>query len=166
MVGEARNLADEVKRIFNEIGALDGVSKSTLITTVEGRHGRVSGPDRDFALWSIRAVVTRAVEALMREVKASEERVDVQQLPLPGYDRLQRFYIVTRNDEQMLMPVDRVTDDEFMVKISDMQRMRAGLDAHIKEIHDYMEDRRAIMAASHSMAATDGCLDARCERDA
>jgi len=143
---ESKNLNEEVERIHGELSTNAVVPKSWLAQAVVLRHQNVSGGDADFAIWAMGQAINRAIEAFFRRIKASEEAADDPQMILPGYERLQRRYLVTRGGEVASVPVQLVTDEEFRLKISEMNNMQEGLEKHKLEILRFMRERASTVS--------------------
>lgn len=124
-------------------GANNGVPKGWLVNAVMSKHANVTGDDSDFALCGSRYAVERRVEAHFREIKENEENPTNPQLILPGYEKLQKEYIVERNDEQVAISIWDMTDEEIDWKADQHRAMGRGHFAHADELIRFKESRKA-----------------------
>lgn len=117
------------------------IHKQWLITAVLADHDRIQGDDRDFALCCARYAIEQQVDRYFRSIKQNEEDQTEQQL-LPGFERLQKRYICERNDEQMIVMVEDMTDAELDLKASQHRQMGDGHYKHADELIRFKEERR------------------------
>lgn len=115
------------------------LNRHPLPDDFEGEHREFS----DICRFNhVRAAVRKAVNRYKVENGPQEDK----QLVLPGFDHLQRGYLVTRDKQQVLVPVDLLTDEEIEGKALEYERMAEGCRAHAKELRQYMRERRVSAA--------------------
>lgn len=68
-----------------------------------------------------------------------------EQLVMPGFEHVQRGYSNERNGENVIVPIDEMTDAEIESKAREYERMAAGCIAHAKELRNYVLKRGAPM---------------------
>lgn len=119
------------------------IHKSWLIQAILEDHVDVHGEDSDFALCGAREMVRSRVERHFRTVKADDagEAEDPQGI-LPGYEYLQKRYIVPRNGEQVMVRVGAMTREELMAKAEEHRRMGEGHYRHADEIERFCEEQK------------------------
>ena len=101
------------------------------------------GDDRDFYTLGAALLSSRAAKLALRRRGAPDETdADAQQLRLPGYEYLQRAYLIEREGEQRLVLIERMTDAELFAKADEKRRLAKGNDQHAEEILTYIEWRR------------------------
>jgi hypothetical protein len=75
-----------------------------------------------------------------------EEATDPQ-LVLPGYEYLQRAYSVSRGGENVIVPIDHLTDAEIDARADELDAMATGAAKHAEELRKYKRRRRRLTAA-------------------
>ena len=85
----------------------------------------------------------------MREYKvAGAAADDPDQGRLPGFDHLQRAYLVARNGEPAVVPIAHLTDGEIRGKAAELRGMADGCIAHAAELERYADERDIPAAAA------------------
>jgi hypothetical protein len=85
--------------------------------------------------WShTRDVVRKAVGRF----KANPKLEIDDQLTMPGWEHLQKGYLVTRDGEQQLVPVSHLRPMELERKAKEYEQMGRGCFAHAQEIRRYV----------------------------
>jgi hypothetical protein len=109
----------------------------------EHSTGLAGTPDADF--WrhcgyvECRDEVRRCINRRAGDDKpASDDR----QLHLPGYERLQLYYVVTRDGDDVGVPVEELTDQELEAKAATYRSMGAACYRHADEIDRFKRLRR------------------------
>ena len=102
-------------------------------------HSDISGGDADFALCCMEFAIKNRVEKYFRSIKENENTGDDDQMNLPGYEHLQKRYIVEREGERVAVPIRQMTTEEFMTKIDEHRKMGAGHYAHADELERFMQ---------------------------
>ena len=86
--------------------------------------------------------VRATVGQVIREMKIKQLQQPDPQLTFPGWAHLQLSYLVERDGESTIVPVEQLTDKEIDAKIAQMETMVAGLRGHINELIRYKEIRK------------------------
>jgi hypothetical protein len=73
--------------------------------------------------------------------QAAIEELRAGQLTLPGFDHVQRHYIVERDGDNKAIPVGSMTDEEIEGKIAHMISVSSTLLAHADELRRYLLGR-------------------------
>jgi hypothetical protein len=97
-----------------------------------------SGPDADKWLLCGYGHVRTIVRQVVRSRRSDKD--DDAQLVLEGFQRLHRWYIVPRGGEQTIVAVDRLTVEEALMIIEELNRSKRGLDIHIDEMQRYIDE--------------------------
>lgn len=113
--------------------------KTWVVQSVLRAHSDVQGKDADMAICCMQETVASRVNKYFSKIKASEE--ERPQIPLPGFERLQRRYVITRNDEQTIVSVYHMTDEELELKAQEMESMAEGCMQHADELRRFKEKR-------------------------
>ena len=72
---------------------------------------------------------------------------DSEQLKLNGWDHLQAYYVVTRDGEDVGIPVSELTDEEIEAKATLYRKMADACQAHADELDRFRRLRRMQEAA-------------------
>lgn len=141
---------DEIaaKVVWLEQNNGDVLHKDWLINAVMADHKDISGEDADFALCTARFTVQVRVERYFRDIKENEtaEKPDAQ-LTLPGYERLQRRYLVERGAEQVAVSPWQMTEAEIDSKAEQLRSFARGMFDHANELLRFKEARRQKVGA-------------------
>lgn len=68
---------------------------------------------------------------------------DDKQLVFDGFEHLQRYYMVTRDGDQIGVPVEHLTDDEIDAKAALYRGYGAACYAHADELHRFKHWRQS-----------------------
>lgn len=132
--------ADLVKEVKGEIEVLRSPDRRVLhpdwIThAIFGQHAAIKGKDKEFFIYhawrNLRDQVRKQLNCFRGEIS------------LPGYDRVQQYYLVTRDDQQCAVHVNSLTRQELETKLLELRAMAKGCEAHEKELRRYWETKRA-----------------------
>lgn len=87
--------------------------------------------------------VKRIVAQMINSFKVKAELDDEVdgQLVLPGYQRLQRRYLVKENAETVAVQVQALNDNQLLEKASELRSMGEGCFLHADEIERYIQER-------------------------
>lgn len=114
--------------------------KGWLINAVIQDHADIKGEDADFAICCARLAIRSRVESYFRKIKENENDPTDEQMIFPGFKRLQKRYIVER-DELVAVSVLDMTDAEIKAKAEEHRRMGAGHFEHANELMQFLLDR-------------------------
>lgn len=142
--------ADRLNREINEL--LDTLAAEGkewragwIAHEICSRHGAALADHEDADFWrhcgysDCRREVTRCIN---RRAGDAPKSVDVEQMTLPGYEHLQMYYVVTRDDEEVGVSIYDMTDAELEAKQAMYRAMGAACLAHAKELERFQGDRR------------------------
>lgn len=119
-----------------------------LTQAVMARHPDISGGDADFAVCAAQAYVRNEVRLRLNRYKLRPEEAAEKQMLLPGFERLQLYYLVSRGGEQVAVHVEQLTPEEGAAKLAELRAMREGLDVHIRELARFLAERHGLDRAA------------------
>ena len=142
-----KHITDEIEATLRDLREQPGtlIHKQLLISVVMDRHNDFYGVDRDFALCCERYTIEQQVDRYFRSIKQAEMDLDTGDL-LPGFEYLQKRYIVNRSDVQVIVLVGEMTDEELIAKAAEHHQMGVGHLRHEAELLQFMEERRRARA--------------------
>jgi hypothetical protein len=86
-------------------------------------------------------LVRNAVRKVLRRYHPDEEGETDPQLTLPGYQRVQKAYLVRRRGQQVVVPIEKLSAAEIRLKITELRRMADGCLEHGEELERYLVKR-------------------------
>lgn len=119
------------------------VHASWLTHAVVGAHPKVEGNDKDFYTLCAYGYVRDAVRHALRRYKPDAEETPDPNIVLPGFERLQKGYLVEREKESVLVPTYQLSDGEIEAKATEYERMAEGCRLHAAELRRYKNKRAA-----------------------
>lgn len=128
-------LTAEIKSILDQLTDQNKVWKATWITheICENHKHELSG-DAEFSRFNIyenvRGEVTKTINKFAGDKPAKEDN----QLPLEGFDYVQSHYVITRDGEDVGLPVYQMEADEIDAKVSLYRKMGNTCHAHADEL--------------------------------
>lgn len=135
----AADLAAEVeKTIQQRIDAGQIIKKDWIGHEILALHPMPEFPGSDFTECCRRLAVADAVNRVNRRFKEEPQTVSQGELPLPGYQYLQKAYPVERDGEKLLVPISQLTDAEVRAKIALYREMSRGCSAHADELERFI----------------------------
>lgn len=150
----AADLTQEIRRIIDDGLARDRAQPASwIVKAVLDRHpfpAAWQGDDRDFAEGCCAAHVRVEVRKKLREYKAGEDddgATNPAQGRLPGFDYVQRAYLIERAGEPTIVPIGQMTELEGAAKIAELRKMARGAAAHAAELERYFAERAQPAAA-------------------
>lgn len=114
--------------------------KRWIVHEVMSNHRDVHGSDAE---WQ----TCRSYESLDNHVRLEVQKLKpggddkAQEDLFPGFDRLQRAYIVSRDGEQCVVRTEELTRAEWNTKIIEVERMGVGCFEHGAEMRRYRDER-------------------------
>ena len=137
-------LLSEVDQVIRDrIEAKEVIPATWVTRVVVERHPHIRGQDADWYRFCAYETVRDAVRQCLRRLKPDPKGETDEQLLLPGFERLQKAYLVSRNEEQVGVPIELLTDDENGAKVTELRRMAAGCLEHAAELKRYHAERKA-----------------------
>lgn len=101
------------------------------------------GPDADFYAFATQAHVRNETRKYLNKFKIKSDIETDKQLVLPGFQRVQQYYVITREGEQCAVRVDSMTYAEIKAKCAELHAMSDGCLAHENELMRYWESKQA-----------------------
>ena len=144
-----QDLVKEVDAAVQERTSLgEPAAMSWIVHAVVAAHQDITGSDSEWYSLCAYEHVRDTVREVLRGRKADEGAPEPSQAELfPGYERLQRSYTLSRDKEQIVVPLEKMTDSEIDEKASELTAMATGAMAHARELRAYREARAAVIAA-------------------
>jgi hypothetical protein len=105
-------------------------------------HPDVQGVDADFYTCCSRVSIRKEVREQINKIDSPDSKTN-KQLSLDGFEHLQQFYVVRRDNEQVAVRIDNLTDTEIDLKAREYDSMGRTLLQHSDELLRYKELRRA-----------------------
>jgi len=132
----------EIRDVIDQrIASSDTVQMSWLVKQVLRDHG-IDAFD-DFLGYCAHATVWREAREVLRQMKGAEAEQDEKERQeiLPGFERLQRRYVFERDNEQVVVPLECMSDSEITAKADELRAMALGCQLHASELEDYLRQR-------------------------
>jgi len=143
MYSEA-DLESEVRAIVEaKIERGETAVKSWVMHEVLSAHPRPDDANRDFDFWDVCAWnhTGDVVRRVLHRYKVTEDHD--KSITLPGFEYLQRAYLVDREGEPVAVPVQKLSRPEIVAKASEYRKMGMGCFAHADELMRYADERDA-----------------------
>jgi len=134
-------LLAEVERLIEEAIAEERATDTRwLVQRVLASHADPEGPDADLYLLCAHEHVTTTVRTALRRYrpKPNEEETKDQWV-LPGFERLQKAYLVERDGKSWVVPIVKMTRAEKEAKAAEYRRIGAGCYEHADELERYLQ---------------------------
>ena len=137
------DLNTEIWAVVQEMTA-DGKEPpaSWVATAVLKRHPGLEGDETGFYALCAAEHVRGAVRRAMSRLKGRAGTGVDTQLVMPGFARLQKFYLVSRDGEPKIIHLDRLTDFDIDQKVAEYEAMAEGCQEHAKELLRYKASRK------------------------
>jgi hypothetical protein len=113
-----------------------------ITTAVMSDHPDVDGKDADFHICCSRAQVRNEVCQQLNKFKPAADPLAPMQLVIEGFERLQHYYLVPRDGEQVGVRVDELSDDEIEAKAVEQETMGRACFQHADELRRYKDLRK------------------------
>lgn len=106
------------------------------------------GEDREFAELAVHSHVMVEVRKKLREYRVSDEENEAndnepRQARLPGFEHLQRGYLLIRGGKRNIVPLRQMTDGELILVAERVRVMERGCHDHAEELDRYRIKRAA-----------------------
>lgn len=142
----ATQLSEEIHRVLDRLEGQGAEWRASFITEQIVRNHSEALTDDDRSLFwrhcgyaETRREVTRCINTRAGDRPTEKPS---EQIALPGYEHLQRYYVVTRDEEDVGVAVDQLTDMEIEAKVSRYRAMGRACFAHADELVRYRAKRR------------------------
>lgn len=106
-------------------------------------HPNIAGADSDFYTLCAAHHVSSSVRHALNGFKG-DPRGTPEQLKLPGYESLQKGYLMERDGERVIVPLKLCTDFELIGKVAEYRKMADGCVKHAIELERYRQDKFGI----------------------
>lgn len=139
MIRSQAELKAEIHKIIEDgLDAGDAVAPDWVVRDIVGRHTRIYGEDYDFYFLCANGFVRENVRHTVQKYK-EDPRGTPEQLTLPdsNFGKIQTNYLTNRNGEQVIVRIERLTEDELIRKEAELRSMSAGCISHANEIRRY-----------------------------
>lgn len=138
------DLVNEITTLIEaRIGGGEPVAATWVTQEIVGLHPDVRGEDAPWYRSRAYDDVRAAVRHVVRSYKPAVEGTD-EQLLLPGFERLQKAYLVSRDGDQIVVPTNQLTDEEVDAKVGELRRMAEGCHLHADELIRYRKTRSVL----------------------
>lgn len=136
-----QSITTEIRKfIADKISNNEAIVIPWLITEILDRKNDIGGNDLPFYLTCTRKAVSEIVRKCVGKYDTTP--ANDAQIVLPGFDHLQVAYPVERNGQQILVPVNQLSDDELEQRAKEYDTMARSCRLHAREIRDYLKARR------------------------
>ena len=112
-----------------------------LTTLVVEAHADLKGNDADWYEFCAYGYIRGAVRKIINATKAISGNETDEQLLLPGFKRLQKFYALEREEKPIFVPIAQMSDQEIEEKILEYEAMAVGCKEHARELRRYLSER-------------------------
>lgn len=139
------DVRDEIKTLVHgKIKRKETLDADLMTDEVLSRHPIAEWDDSSFYLCcSQRAVREEVRREIAKLVPSDDEEVN-RQMILPGFERLQTYYMIHRNGAQLGLPIELITDDELLAKAEEHGAHALGHKMHADEIRRYVRERNQL----------------------
>lgn len=131
------------KLVCDRIADNQVVAMEWAVHEIVTSYGHISGDGAEFYRACARDSVYRIVKRTVD--KYAEKARETDQLTLSGFEYLQSAYTVERGDERVLVPLERLTDQELLSRADEYVTQSESLIEHAKELQLYVQKRQAAM---------------------
>lgn len=136
------------KELFEEVLAVveaaiergEVVPAHSVTVAIVASHDDIKGEDADWYLLCGMEHVRDTVREVLRRYKPTADPTP-EQILLPGMERLQIAYLTDRDGDQVVVPIDQLTDIEIERKATELESMAMGCLQHAKELRRYRVQR-------------------------
>lgn len=112
-------------------------------TEILSMKDKIEGDDADFYIACGADFIKDTVKRCIGEYTPKANAASSQQIVMDGFDHLQKAYTLDRGGQQVLVPVDLLSDDEIEARALELEAMAKGCIAHAKELRGYKRARSA-----------------------
>jgi hypothetical protein len=142
---KASDLIKEITAVIEaRLAAGDAAAATWVTQEVVAQHSQPEHTDSAWFELCAYEAVRAAVRTVLRRFQPPAEVAD-EQIVLPGFERLQKAYLVERESEQQIVRIDQLTSDELDAKADELERIGEGCYQHAKELRRYKKERLASM---------------------
>ena len=132
-------LMREVRAAIDEALSAGDVRTSWLQKQIVHAHIEMGHVPCEWTLCCAHVAVRDAILRVMRERRRCDEEHDTQQTLgfdriMPGFERLRRSCLITRNGESMIVRTEKASDEELLTKAREHRKQGLG---HLKTADEY-----------------------------
>ena len=139
------SLQNEVRRLIEEkIDAGQVVRVNWIAAEVMQNHPDIDGADAAFYRTCTRLHLPNVIKKATKRYEDREDRAPDHQMVLPGFERMQKAYLVHRDGQPLLVPIDMMADEELAQRADLYVAFSRGNLAHAKELREYLRRRQAV----------------------
>jgi hypothetical protein len=117
------------------------ISTTAVASAILEAHPHIAGADCDFYRALTFEKLKDEARKLINKMKLKPELEPDRQLLLPGFKRLQQYYVIEEDGEAQR--VDLIPGAVLLKKAAELRVMGAGCYQHADEIEDYVGAREA-----------------------
>ena len=122
-----------------------GVARPTwIVHAIVNTHQSIDGADTDWYRVCAYGQVRAAVRKVLQRYKLVPDDPVDSNLVLPGFERVQRAYLVSRDGEQVAVDTRQMTHGEVSSKIDELRKMSVGCALHADELERFENDRQRL----------------------
>lgn len=138
-----KELTQQTHDLVNlKINQKEEVHADWLVQEVINGQGEIAGEGEEFYSYCAREHVYRVVKKVIEKIKQDEEsEPDDRQLNLEGFRYVRTAYTITREREQVLVPIELLSNAELMQRADELHKIGLGVIAHAEELRDYCKQR-------------------------
>lgn len=104
-------------------------------------RGQIAGDGEALYRYCTRAHVNRIVKRVVGKYGVEARAIQDQQIVLEGFEHLQRAYTVSRDEKIILVPVNKCTDNELLLRAEDYEKQARGCRLHARELRSFVKAR-------------------------
>lgn len=135
------DIIEEVRAFIRDGIEAKRVQSSKWITqAIVENHSDIFGSDADFYLRCALEHVRDTVGNVIGKFKDAIAIINPQ-IVLDGFEHLQKAYLIERDSDSAIVPIDDCTLEEINAKIAEYEQMAAGCMAHAKELRTYRKQK-------------------------
>jgi len=99
----------------------------------------------EFTEYNVFSNVKREVKTAINKLAGEKPEQDNLQMVMPGFEHLQVYYLVKRDDRIMGVHIDDMSDSEIDEKVSRYKKMGESCYKHADELTGYKQKRNIIV---------------------
>lgn len=104
-------------------------------------RGEIGGEGAVLYRYCTRAHVSRIVKKVVGKYDLEARSVQDSQIVLEGFEHLQRAYTVPRDEKIVLVPIDKCSDTELLLRADDYEKQAKGCRLHARELRSFVKTR-------------------------
>lgn len=143
----AESIASDIRKLIADKVARGEVVRVQWMTNeVIAARGSIDGEDVPFYRTCAYAYVREQVRKGIGKYSDISAETD-KQILLPGFNHLQIAYMVNRNEDTVLVPVEQLSDEELLARAAEYEAMAKGCREHARELRKFISARAEARAA-------------------